>query len=429
MGKSMSAKSMRITPLLMWALPAIQILSCVACYAGVFDVEVKDISLPSQPTIVQTFDTSTGTLASGSESNLVKLFPGYTNKDQISFSANYRGMPVFLTFPAGQTRLDLSIPSCNSFQRSFDGGSRDESNRLIRQFFKQDDGNLNAISRCLVKESDADPMGNTPGGAMYDLPLDDFNVGLGRSDTFNAKAASQSGDGGTQKPWSVGASLGTFKQGNVKSQSIRIPFSREFGLGSKDKELNEQPTFILGGSASITDIEGARVYSLAPRVSLRIPATQAWTVTTTVHYGQTVSRDFGAAGQMVSTSVTSAYTWDLEKFSLTMGNMVGYYRSLPISKYGYRFDPEIRSTAVRNGIFIMWPGTLTLFGRELNAEYFFVDTRYFGTDLFLRSFDEFGFSLGADSDKVETTARLRLGLTFYYSSELRGATINFGYQF
>jgi hypothetical protein len=382
--------------------------------AQVFDVTIRDVSRPDLPAFRNTFDTSSATLAAGNEQTLVKIFPGYSNQDRVEFSANYRGLPVSLVFPEGRTSINLSIPGCNQFARSFDGGSRDASNNQIREFFKQDQGELNGIMRCLAAESSADPPSR-----LVDTMLKDtwFTDVIEPNSTQRATPAGEKAGRG-----SVGLNVGISRVGEVNVKDFSLPFSYGFSLAN-DKTLT------LGAVLTQTNFEGSRSYSVAPRIALKVPVRPAWTLAATAAYGTAVSKDLGSAGQMVSASLTNTYTWRLGKFDLTAGNLLGYFRSLPINRYGYRFDPELRSTVLKNGALFVQPLETRLAGTRLSVEYFVTDTRFFGTNLFVDQYNEIGFSIGSDKRSAGVEKLLRAGITFTVGPHLTGGTLNLGYKF
>jgi hypothetical protein len=399
-------------------------LAPVQVFAEAFEIVVSDVSRPNLAPFQRKFDSSAQTLATGNEQTLVQIFPGYTNQDRVQFQVNYRGLPVSLEFPAGQTKLTLSIPECNNFSREFNGTSRDASNAQVREFFKKDDGQLNKVMNCLVARSGTDPatrlLDRMVGGGWFEDVLEPTSSLASESD--QSTTGQEQPKEGRSGQFGIGLNVGRVTVGGIKSNDYSLPVSYTMRF-DKGRAL----TF--GTVLSWTDFEGSRSYAVAPRVNFRLPIKQDWLVSISGTYGAAASKDLGSAAQLVSSAVTSTYTWHFDRVDLTLGNLLGYYRSIPTNRYGYHFDPEIRSTGLRNGLLLSQPLKTKMFGTRVSAEYFVTDTRYFGTNVLIDQYNEIGFSLGTDKRMLGVKKLFRAGITVTHGENIRGATLNFGYKF
>lgn len=125
---------------------------------------------------------------------------------------------------------------------------------------------------------------------------------------------------------------------------------------------------------------------------------------------------------------TSTYTLPLiNSYSLTIGNMVTYSKSLKIKAGEYSFNPDIQSTIFRNGLMLSQP--LSLFNSSLAVQYSITDTRYTGDKLYIDNTQEAGVSIGTDASSGDSNNWLRIGLSYIRGKDMNGVTTTFGYWF
>ena len=130
---------------------------------------------------------------------------------------------------------------------------------------------------------------------------------------------------------------------------------------------------------------------------------------------------------MTSVSLTSYLAFDSGWGSVAMGNMVGSYKALKTNVGDYSFDPQIRNTVLRNGFMLSLPTPIG--GKRMSTEFSAIDTRYSGSELYMKSYQEYGVALTTARSAVSSRSFLRTGINFLQSSQSKGATINFGYWF
>lgn len=98
--------------------------------------------------------------------NIEALIPIYTPTSALDLNINLRGINVISSFAANSTELVVSIPEAG-ISTSFDGGSRDQSIALFKQFIR-DGGNKNgALLKAYAKYSPIDPIAGNPNSLLY----------------------------------------------------------------------------------------------------------------------------------------------------------------------------------------------------------------------------------------------------------------------
>ena len=125
--------------------------------------------------------------------------------------------------------------------------------------------------------------------------------------------------------------------------------------------------------------------------------------------------------------MTSAYTWELDGFDLTMGNMVGYYQTVKLGSRAFVTDPGIRNVVFKNGLLLSQP--VTLGGHKMSAEYGIADTRMTGTELYQKSAQELSFSLGTNRTAQSARSFFRATLAYQRARNSKGVMLSVNYWF
>jgi hypothetical protein len=305
--------------------------------------------------------------------------------------------------------------------------------------FKGQNGDLfTRLFQELAAKTANDPVAGNPNSLEANTVQSSFDNGFTSkvSETqTSAECATAQGASGAAKSVNAGliglaASYGYMRAGNLASNSYRVPLSYSFRSNTDpNRQLNVRLP------VTLVDVEGAQSWGIGAGLSYTWPITCNWFITPGVDYGLVASVDMASVGQMVTGSLTSAYVIDMGKTSLSIGNMVGYGQTLPFTYQDYTFDPDIQNTILRNGVMWMVPTEFMI--KNTAVELFVTDTRYFGSDLFIDNYQEFGFSYGfrktASKTKGSTIKNLlrylRAGVTYIYSEQSSGVKLNFGYTF
>lgn len=370
------------------------------------------------------FQTTQETVDAFSNNELSHYVPGYTGAESVDIALDYRGLQIQSTFPnafggsANYTELRFTIPSLGIDQR-FTGTDRDNSADRLLDYLKSSDL-LGLINRRLVAVSPFDPIAGNPNSMMSQMVANDFAAGM--MDPGGRGAAAQGGKEASPNLIGLGLRLGQFRQADVDSKSVTLPLS--YTIRS---DIDPRRQLVINLPVSRTEVQGAASYYTGLGLAYRLPMNDNWTLTPSGNYAVTGSKDLGSMAQMASFSLTSTYVFELPGMDLTIGNMAGYYKTLKLSYDDYSYDPGIANTVLRNGIMLSSP--LTLFGKAMSIEYSAIDTRFTGSELYMRNYQELGVTLGTNRSASSARSFLRAGASYLFSSKSKGFTVNVGYWF
>lgn len=396
-----------------------------------FAASIFDLTLTSEGSGFTENYSQVEDLIDGFDQDYIKTrIPGYTDTSAASARANFRGVPIDLNFTSQSTELILKIPSIG-VNESFKGATRDDSVDLLEEWFKSEGGDaLTRLMKELVATTPNDPIAGNPNSLMGHIVQSDFESAF-TSNVSNLKQVAQikTDSGENSNLIGIGARFGSYRQGNMDSQHVSVPISYTVRF---DNSLNKLKFNL---PLTITEVDGAKSYNLGLGIGFGWHLTDKWELTPAVGYSAVASADLGSVGQIASGSLTSAYTFDLGKCDLSMGNMVGYYKTLKFTHDDYSFDPDIANTVFRNGFMLSVP--TSNFINRTALEIFITDTRYFGSDLYIDNYNEMGFSFGYTKTQRKTLASkiknylkdIRVGLTYLYSDNSKGVSGNVGYTF
>ena len=379
---------------------------------GVFRIETNVAGVQtstSYASVENAFDALKG-------ANLSALNPAYTGTQAVQVAIDYRGVSLSASYlAAGTSTLVLRIPSIGLTQ-TFDGGSRDATQTLLKNYFKSDsDDVLARLSKSLASGSPIDPIAGNPNSLMSQQVAQDFRNG------FLPPAGSVPGGDGSNLA-GIGADFGQYRQAGVDSRAYTLPLT--YTIRSAD-DPRQQLTIRL--PLTEVDTNGSKTYDAALGVAYRIPLAAYWTLTPAISYGAAGSRDLGSLAGMASASLTSAVTIPFGRFDVAIGDMVGYYKATRVKSGNYGYDPDIQNTVLRNGVVVAQP--IKLVGRAMANEYGLIDTHFFGDDLYVQHTDEVGVSLGTDRRSSAARGEFRLGANYLYAPKAKGFNVSLAYRF
>lgn len=224
----------------------------------------------------------------------------------------------------------------------------------------------------------------------------------------------------------LGLRFGQFTQGDVKTQTITLPLAYAWRF-----DEDERRHVTLGLPLTLGKIDEAKVFNAQINLSVGIPITSQWSLTPAIGYGVAGSLDLAQAAQQVSTSLTSSYVWTFDNgHTLAMGNMVGYYTAVKMKIDEYTSNPDISNTILRNGFMYSVPIELDSTGDTgLTVEFSAINTQYLGTELFVKSSNEFGLTVGTNKRVKGATRYLRAGVSYISAKSSNGFGVNIGYWF
>jgi len=354
----------------------------------------------------------------------------YSETDAISAKLGFRGLPINLAYAANSTTLTLSIPSIG-VSETFSGTTRDNSVDVLTDWLKKEGGStVEKMMKELAKVSAVDPIAGNPNSMMGLSVSNDFSNGFmnvaSKQTTPNTSNTSSSNN------IMIAPTYSSLDIDDTKSDSYTLPLAYSFNF---DRDSRENLTFSI--PVTYTEVQGAKSGSLGLGMAYSKPVTDDWVLTPAVSYGVAGSVDLGSFAQVVSASLTSSYSWDLPSdYTLSMGNMVGYYTTVKFIDNDYAYNPGIQNIVYRNALMLNIPTNALI--NDTSLETFVIDTRYTGTDLYMEEYQEYGVSYGYDSinlnvlsDKTTDAIRrsLKIGLSYLNSSQGNGFKVNFGFTF
>jgi len=364
--------------------------------------------------------------------------PTYTDTSAANLNANFRGLPVSFSYAANSTTLIMSVPAIG-LNQSFTGATRADSQSLLTDWFKSSgQGAIEQFMKKLAAVSPVDPIAGNPSSLMSQSSTASFNNGVSAvvEQTPSTNLANVSIIRANTAP--LGTSYLATSQAGLESKLYSLPLAYSFSFSDNPgKKINIMLPI------SLSDTQGAKAVSLGLGVSMNFPIQKNWVLTPAYSYGVSASVDMGSVGQVETGSVTSAFKLDTANGYAIMGNMVGYTQTTTRLYSGaYAFDPGIKNTVYKNGL--IYGFNTDSFMPHSSLEVFATNTLFTGTELYLKTYNEYGFSYGltkiheeslGDADLAQkvirqTVSKLRVGLTYLDGgSKTKGVQLNFGYSF
>jgi len=313
--------------------------------------------------------------------NITQLIPLYKPTSATSLEIDLRGIDTLASFAANSTTLNIGIPQAG-FSTSFDGGTRDNSLTLFREFIR-DAGHRHELLRVYAKYSPIDPIAGNPNSLLAQMAHADYQ--LGHLSPF----------AGCDCRWS--------SQPNVHQVQTGVDFLRGFS-GGFDTTAVTLPTrysyapdlswaLILDAPITYNRNGGASSLLTSLGVGIRFPITYNWSLTPIVRFGGAGSLDLCTAGAFISTGVNSTYNYKYCNHVISLTNFAGYYTSTNLWLSGINYNYHIQNCTLKNGLTLTSCAGFVVCERPLNYSISFVDS-YFATGrLYIRHYDEVGFSL------------------------------------
>ena len=331
------------------------------------------------------------------------------------FRIDIRGLPVTLGYETNSTQLAFAVPSLG-INQTFSGGTRDASNDLFEDYIKQ---NGEAILRELLRVSPVDPLAGNPASVQSQMVVGDYEAGV---DAMYDTAAPGSA-------FSAGVRFGSFGLDRFTQNVYTLPLSYSYTFSNRDVLMVRLPL-------TYVEVEGAAAYRGMLGLSYKKVLSSRWALTPSLGYGIAGSSDLGSLGHILSASLTSdLQLYNSGKFSLSMGNLLGYYLTLPVRIGDYGVDYNLKNIITRNGLLLSIPLQQRHLGREFSIDFFVTGTWFFGDALYTNNYQEIGFSIGPrrSADKREPNLSSHpFGIGVKYTrgeGDVSGVEVNFGYRF
>jgi len=375
---------------------------------------------------------------------------------------NNLGVKFYFTidpFTNGKTIVHLDVPGTTLVDKAYEASTQDAALTKMKEDIK---AQYSSIQKTLAQTTPNSLTAGNPSSVQSQLASSQFDQGFTNSATqvistsavtaatttttsttastssaSSSTAASSSSTSSSSSSASNNSSLltglvglglrfGQFKQGDIKTQTITLPLSYAWRF-----DEDERRHITLATPLTIGKIDQSSVFNAQLGLSVGIPINEQWALTPAIGYGIAGSVDLAQAAQQVSGSLTSSYIWSFENGqSVAMGNMVGYYTTVKMKVDDYTSNPDISNTILRNGLMYSVPIDFDVTGDTgISAEFSIINTHYLGTELFVKTSNEFGITLGTNKRVKGATRYLRAGLSFIQAKHANGFGVNIGYWF
>ena len=348
--------------------------------------------------------------------DLKQRFPNYQRDiSPGEFRLDVRGLPAIIAYAANSSELVFRVPSLG-INETFNGGTRDRSNDQFEDYIKQ---NGSDILRELLRVSAVDPLAGNPASAQSQMVAGDFDAGF--SSMYDSAPPGSA--------FGMGLRFGSYSMGGFTQNVYTLPLDYTYTFNNHDVLAVRLPlTYI--------EVDGATAYRGQLGISYKKVITSRWALTPAVGYAVAGSADLGALGQILSASLTSDLNlYDNGRWSLSMGNLLGYYVTIPTRIADFNVDYDIQNTITRNGLLLSIPLQKQFWGREFSIDVFAIGTWFFGDALYNDNYQEYGISIGPRRSADKRAPNLAshpfgIGLKYIHGEgNIDGFELNFGYRF
>lgn len=355
--------------------------------------------------------------------SLTNEFSNYqSGVSAISGVINYRGLAMTMSYEANSSVLVFAVPELNILE-TFDGnGNRDIANDLFVDFLKgEGDSIINQINKRLAQRSPVDPFAGNPTSMMGTMVSASFDHGAAvvRNPANIVPSANAA-----ENLLAAGLQFGSLTQAGTDVDVWSLPLSYTWAEEDGHNLSFKMPI-------SMVDAAGSKSYKVGLGLAYQKPMNKNWLLTPSFEYGLMASEDLLSGGQLISFTITSLYTFEpvSDGVSISIGNMAGYYKTLPTKIGDVDVDPDITSQVLKNGIII--DTKANMFNTNVNVQYFLSDTRFYGDNLYAEQYNEIGLSV-TPSKKGGIYDYLGLTMSYLWSpsaEDINGLKIGLIYTF
>ena len=353
------------------------------------------------------------------ETSIQKLLPIYTPTSAIDLNLNLRGILAQAAFAANSTILTLSIPQAG-ITEAFDGGSRDASFSLMKEFIR-DGGGKGKLFKAYYKYSPIDPVAGNPDSLLAQMGKADYL--LGRLSPLSGCLCSFSAQPIIHQ-FQAGLWAGRSYVKGFDTTTVTLPLRYSYSPDLRFALILDAPFtyFRNGGASSIHASLGA---------GLRVPLIDTWTVTPILRLGTGGSLDLCTAGNFFSVGATSEIHGKFQDWVFSMTNYAGYFTAVNFWMTGINFDYHLQNFTFKNGFSINSCSGFTLCNRPFNVGFSFVDTVFTKKHLYIRHYDEVGaFLIANEVLPFAAYDCLTLGFSYRFGQKsYKGFNIDLTYQF
>jgi len=317
------------------------------------------------------------------------------NESAVSALVDLRGVDGLVEYAADSTELVVSVPSAD-FQRTFDGGSRDASEEALQEWLDgngdqsttDSQGALTTLLKEFVAASPVDPVAGNPNSLQS--RMFDRDLGLGTLGPFLGDFPDASE--GIPMLWKMDFDFAYYGSGPYDGQSYDLELAFAWSPTRRLAVVTDLAmTFSVDEGEALSGL-GELGLGLQGRIS------ENWNLAAVTRFGVVGSIDEGAVAGMWSVSLVNHMRFDIGDYQLEMNNMLGGASSIDgIRVEGIELDYDLANGVVKNGLTLSREFSMGGSSRPLRGRLFFVDTVFFGDELWLEHSDELGLGLGLAS--------------------------------
>ncbi|MDD5271974.1 MAG: hypothetical protein PHU14_04570 [Methylovulum sp.] len=359
--------------------------------------------------------------------NYQALFPGVKSTVGADIIMDFKGLPIEF-HKVSTTNVIVTIPGLGVKESVVVSASGGVSGSLSKQLDTKVENLVRsynaAINKQLAKVDSADPIGGNPSSLMGIMVENAYL--LGTTDDWSTGSTKKAA---LANRFDGGVRYGHYDLSGKSVDTFTMPLSYTF-------KLDDRQQIIVSAPFTYIDTQGAQSYDGGAGFAYKYRMNSKWVLTPAVAYSLRGSFDLADAGHVASGTLTSKYTFDLESLDpnslkLTVGNMAGYYTTLPFTIKGYSVDPNLQNYIIKNGLSLSKNVNGDYYGHKLNVAANFTDTEYFGSHFFVDQYNELGISIKAVNDQHWLSA-LSLAGNYLFSAtgkDVSGYRVSLTYQF
>ena len=383
------------------------------------------------------FDEIEDFVKSLSNAGMKGVVNSYTETSQTTAILDIRGLTASASYESNSTTLVFTVPYLNMIV-SFQGATRDESNRLFYDWLKGKGGDLlTSLLQALIEKSPIDPVAGNPNSLMAKMVASDFTMGA-KFGTSGLTPLSEEKE--KDNLTMFGARFGQYAADDFDTDAYTLPLGYIFTLDN-----NTLKEIIIDAPLTYVDNNGSKAYNGSLGLGLTLEALNTietdendtgrngrkWLITPAIRGGLVGSRDLGSAAHVFSGSVTSNYNIYLGEYTVSIGNMFGVYKTGDIEIGDYKTDYNVVNYVVRNGIELESMFIFDIYDNPISWKFSIVGTQFFGDDLFVEHYGDIALSAGIrHEDESSIWNALRIGVTATVGErDYIGYGVNFGYSF
>lgn len=394
------------------------IFLCFFCpssaYADLFSLTLSQ----NGKTTIKEYTSVLDIFDSYEDGQLGTILEGYNTTDSATGILNFRGIRMELDYAANSV-LTFKVPTLGIDQTfGAPGGTQELSFKAFKEYLKANQNNLlTKILKESVSNTPYDSIAGNPSSLMSQM-VDSSFVNPVSSAMTAALASQQTGgffvyfpSGGTHK---IKGSDGVERTATTFNMPLgyTFKFDNNWALGI-DLPL------------SYIDMDGSVTYAAQFGANLLIPLYKdKWYLTAGARVGATASEDSLSGGLLYMGTVASNFSFNVGKTTFTVSNMYGRIKDYTLDVEDYNIDYGLDNNVFKNGLQVAHPLT-----EKTKLSFFFYDTRYTGSDLYIDAYDEVGISISKYFEKKSFFTGLDFTAAYTFGDNYKAYRVGFSLLF